>query len=338
MEFPPFESCKLTTMTLVFNLEGNVSLDPAFSLLPITHIDFIPPKRQRKKLDLPHGNPGDILSIRYSGETRGIVRSASKGYFKNSITIDLSTKNKNVSIKLSRSKIQMCGASSEEQGREGAQYLLDHLLAIQDELDYLQSSEKAEETYEWLVERSKGQPIACEEGKDYEIIIPELDNAPDMRIAKFLSRQCEEFTYYSHLVDELKWILSIKQVTTRPLEIKKVLKVMVNYNYNLEFQVDRYKLYEEMLDNNGFFSSYNNLIEHCVKIKLPYIPEEEGTRKKNKVPCHCFLVYKSGVVTQTGPGEEKMKEPYERFWKCILGIKDKIILKDDKKVTLRRKK
>ena len=358
MEYPPFEQCRLTTMTLVFILEGCVSLEPAFSLLPITRMEFTPPKRQKKKFELPHcQTPGAILSMRYSGDTRGIIRSTSGRYFKNSITIDLSTREKNVSIKLSQSKIQMCGASSENQGREGAQHLIDHLLIIQEELDYMQGNlEQAKSTLAWLVDATKGKQVSrpvhviqtqivtnadtgedeeikesvfSHNEKDYKIEIPEdLSGAPDERIAKFLVRHHADFDFHSFFVSEMEWILSIDQVTTRPLSIRKILKAMVNYNYNLGFTVDRYTLYEEMLGRHGFVSSYDNCVEHCVKIKLPYIPDDDegSVRRKNKVPCHCFLVYKSGVVTQTGPGEEKMREAYDRFWKSILEIKDKIMI------------
>jgi len=361
MEYPPFEQCRLTTMTLVFVLEGSVFLEEAFSLLPITRIDFTPPKRQKKKFELPHCPvPGSILSMRYSGDTRGIIRSTSGRYFKNSITIDLSTTTKNVSIKLSQSKIQMCGASSEEQGREGAQYIIDHLLTIQDELDYIQNNKVvAKATFDWLVEATKGNPISrpiykiekrlvydkergeeveiqeqvfSHDEKDFKIERPkDLSKSPDQRIANFLFRQHADFEYHSFFVSEIEWILTLEQVTTRPLKIKNVLKAMVNYNYNLGFTVDRYALFEQMLGRNGFISSYDNCIEHCVKIKLPYHPDEGIVKRKNKVPCHCFLVYKSGVVTQTGPGEEKMREAYDLFWRSILEIKDKIMLKEHPK-------
>lgn len=371
--YPPFEECRLTTMTLVFILEGSVYLEPAFSLLPITRIQFSPPKRQKKKFELPHcDTPGAILSMRYSGDTRGIIRSTSKSFFKNSITIDLSTSSKNVSIKLSQSKIQMCGASSEEQGREGAQHLIDHLLLIQDNLDYIQKhTDQAAETFKWICKESKGndlnrpmyktitkivydeekkeeveikEQVFSHNEKDNEIIILEdLSSAPNKKIAEFLLRQQTDFTYYSYFVSELDWILSLERVTTQPLNIKKVLKAMVNFNYNLGFNVNRFALYENMLGRNGFVSSYDNCVEHCVKIKLPYkADDEEGNvRRKNKIPCHCFLIYKSGVVTQTGPGEEKMKEAYELFWKSINEIRDKIVLEyhvqPKKKVIIKRK-
>lgn len=355
---PPFENCRLTTMTLVFLLEGTVNLYPAFYLLPITNVEFTLPKRQKKKFELPHcSTPGAILSMRFSGETRGIIRSTSGRYFKNSITIDLSTKTKNVSIKLSQGKIQMCGASSEEQGLEGAQYIIDHLIKIQDEIDYIQENKDiTQATLKWLEEETRGKKVkrpiyeeeikvlTDEDGHEVEVIekvfshfeedfnIKSVDDdhlaqAPDQRIASFLLKY-NNFEYHSIYMAEMEWIISLERVITRPLSIKKVIKAMVNYNYNLGFTVDRFILSQLMSHRRGFFSSYDNCVEHCVNIKLPYVPDkDEGiVRRKNKVPCHCFLVYRSGVVTQTGPGKEKMKEAYDLFWKCILEIKDQIML------------
>ncbi len=360
MSHPNFEDCRLTTMTLVITLIGSVNLEEAFALLPITHLDIDPPKRQKKKFELPNCQiPGAILSMRYREDTRGIVRSTNSKYFKNSITIDLSTKIKNVSIKLSKTKIQMCGASSEEVGRLGAQHLIDHLLQIQDEIDYINANkEVAKKTVEWLANCTKGKPIdrpvyreekttiIGDDGMEYEQtrqvfshnekefkpVVPEkIDQAPDARIAQFLIKKIAEFEYHSYFCNEIEWIINIEKVASKDLAINKINKAMVNYNYNVGFKVDRYKLCELMRGRNGFFASYDNCVEHCVKIKLPYQPkdDEDKVRKKSKVPCHCFLVYRSGVVTQTGPGDEEMKRAYEKFWDNIAEIKDSIKIEEE---------
>lgn len=321
-------------MTLVFILNGRVSLDTVFPLLPITRIQVTLPKRQKKKFELPHcSTPGAMLSIRYAGETRGIIRSATGRYFKNSITIDLSTTTKNVSIKLSQSKIQMCGASSEEQGREGAQHLIDHLLRIQEELDYMKAHPEATQaSRDWLVKMTQGNRVdrstdTGEVESDFTLVpIESMEACPDPRIGAFLGRQAGDFDYHSFFLNEIDWICTLDTVATPDLSIRLINKAMVNYNYNLGFTVDRHALCDGMQYRHGFISSYDNCVEHCVKIKLPYTPtEDEGNaRRKNKVPCHCFLVYRSGVVTQTGPGEERMEQAYNLFWQSILEIRDQI--------------
>ena len=83
-----------------------------------------------------------------------------------------------------------------------------------------------------------------------------------------------------------------------------IAEAMVNYNYSLGFEVDRTRLNQFIDGQNGFISRYNNALANSVTIELPYDPPK-GTaikRRKNKVPHHTFLVYKSGSVTQSGPG------------------------------------
>lgn len=375
-------------MTLVIPLIGSINLDAAFGLLRITRIHLPQPKRQSQKYKIPHcTEPGAILSLRYKGDTRGIIRSTSSSHFKNSITIDIATKLKNVSIKLSSTKIQMCGASSVEQGIEGSNYIIKQLLEIQDMLDRIQENpERAKATADWIKENTKGPAtsrfvnVTSSDGKvehrietdhivqhpfgvplphlttvpntnSATIIYPDQDltNAPskhahqypenvDPQIADFLLRQIFDHIYYGDYCLELDWILSLKTVTTRPLEVQQVHKAMVNYNYDLGFSVRRYELVRQINGRNGFFARYNNSIEHNVTIELPYeVPEQhKAMRKKNKNPCHIFLVYMSGLVTQSGPGEELMRDAYYRFNETINSIRH-LIFKDELPRTLKYK-
>lgn len=370
-----FENLKVTTMTLVIPLIGTVNLDAAFDLLKITRIHLPQPKRQSQKFKIPHcTSPGAILSLRYKGVTRGIIRSTSSKHFKNSITIDIATQHKNVSIKLSSTKIQMCGASSVDQGMEGSNYIISQLLEIQDHLDYIQENpERLKTTLDWLKEATRGNPtqriIGSEGGVGVAriesdhfvrhplgIIPPDVRNpvAPgpiiypeptekypefvDTRIADFLLRPIFEYVYVSDFHTCLDWLSSIKTVTSRPLQVQQVHKAMVNYNYDLGFSVKRYELVRRINGLNGFFARYHNSIEHNVTIELPYVVPEhhKAMRKKNKNPCHIFLVYMSGLVTQSGPGEELMREAYYRFNETVNSIRE-FIFKEEASRTLKFK-
>lgn len=354
-----FQHLKITTMTLVLPLHGNVNLDAAFELLKITRIQLPQPKRQTQKYKIPHcSEPGAILSLRYKGFTRGIIRSTSSKHFKNSITIDVATKVKNVSIKLSSTKIQMCGASSVDQGLEGANYIIQQLLDIQDSIDRIQNNpEVANTTINWLKEAIMGDAthrIVSESTEGSErsetennAVIPwdavrisqdhtlKVPTAPypenvDAQIVSFFLRLLPDFIYYSDFCSEIDWIRTVKSVTTRPLEIQQVHKAMVNYNYDLGFSVNRFELVRRINGLNGFFARYNNSIEHNVTVELPYeVPEQHrNMRRKNKNPCHIFLVYMSGLVTQSGPGEELMRDAYYLFNSTINSIREHIIKPD----------
>ena len=64
---------------------------------------------------------------------------------------------------------------------------------------------------------------------------------------------------------------------------------------------------------------YDPRLDHTVTIQIPYVvpPELQFMRKKDKIHCHTFMVQKSGVVTQSGPDEEMMKEAYYEFMNIV---------------------
>ena len=543
-------------MTVVINLQGWVNIIQAFPLLDITRMKIEESSRRCQKFKIPYpGFPAAILSATYMGFTRGIVRSSNKKYFRNSITIDVSTKEKVVNLKLSANGIQMCGPTSDEMALEAANHLIDNLYRAQDMMDYIISHPKeATDASEWVREHTKGDtslvvagtdtlvdpstvtyytsshsvtddskeekrpvsmptipilvinppssatsstipvatptttpttipttitpttiipttiptttpttiptipsvvsPIAptttttttipttttptttttttpitpvissfttpnesvssdqiesqenlldlllikplmdlqIESGigleidekdcpptlnfetkaevetknetyTDVEIVgyVPakiniynaEIINTPgyqvqsvnsvvipdeyasefpdniDSRIAKFFVDQAPDFSRHDFYCIHLDWLLALKSETIhRPLRVTRILKAMVNHNYDLGFDVDRWKLYSYINGFNGFSARYENTTDHCVTIQLPYeIPEHLSyfIAKKNKPKKHSFLVYRSGLVTQSGPCEELSRDAYNLFNKTIRSLKPYIM-------------
>jgi len=352
MSIVPYENLKPTTITAVAELKGTVALDWAFPLLPITRIELPEQKRQKQKIKLPHVNiPGAILSLRYKGHTRGIIRSTNSKFFKNSITIDVATKEKNLCLKLSANKFQICGATSLDQAREGIGYIIESLNEIQDELDYIADNHsKAITTLQVLKEITKGIAIVRSETEstsvanadtpakeitDYTIrYVDDLNTYTsedfDPRIAKFLYRQCYDFTYHSHFAMEIDYLLTVRTVATKGLEVSEICEAMVNLNYDLGYNVDRNLFCEAFKDREGFVTRYNNMVDYSVNIQLAYdAPESRKLlRKKKKRLCHTYIVYQSGLVTQSGPGGELMKEAYYKFNKVAAAIRDEVMVAD----------
>src|SRR5438270_847055 len=105
MNIIPYERLNVTTMTLIMSLNNEVNAELAFHLLPIKRIDVVR-KKETSKFKLTHCNiPGSILSMRFRKNVRGVIRNKSTP-FKNAVTIDISTKKKNISLKLSAFSIQ----------------------------------------------------------------------------------------------------------------------------------------------------------------------------------------------------------------------------------------
>src|SRR5688572_17495731 len=121
-----------TTITNILEYEGELNLDVAFHIIYVSKIDN-EPLRTSKKMKLPHqSNPGTIMSMRYKNMTRGIFRTLkSNDQFKNSITIDISLTDKNVSLKLSKNTIHMSGVKKFENSDEAGKLLFEKLRECQ---------------------------------------------------------------------------------------------------------------------------------------------------------------------------------------------------------------
>jgi len=342
MEIKSFKDLTVTTMTLIVQFSGKLQINPIFCLLPITRIEIPEKKRSTKKVKIPYcGIPGAILSLRFSGFTRGIFRTASRRHFRNSITMDISTKTKNISLKLSENSIQMCGPTSLEMGQEAIHHLFDHIRNIQENIEYIQSHKKeADIALEWTIEKTRGscknrteqEILQCENVSlavtenhpDYSVIIPSEEEISksnvDQKIVRFLLRQCPDFDYHSQLCEDFRQIMDLEWVVKDGLHCDNIYKAMVNYNYHLGFQIDRQHL-KNVFDSvdGSWCARYDPRLDHTVTIQIPYEvpPELQFMRKKDKIHCHTFMVQKSGVVTQSGPDEKMMEETYYKFMNII---------------------
>jgi hypothetical protein len=138
----------------------------------------------------------------------------------------------------------------------------------------------------------------------------------------FLLSLTDDFIFHSDMCRKINYIPHIQTIIDEPLELKQVDEAMVNYNYSLGFEVDRALLNQFIDGQNGFISRYNNALATSVTIELPYEPPPGSSikRRKNKVPHSTFLVYKSGSVTQSGPGGKIMRDAYYLFMNTIVQL------------------
>ena len=447
MTIVDFEHLKVTTMTVIVKLKGSVIIETAFPLLNITRLDLPTPIKQTKKFKIPRCNkPGAILSAKFQDMTRGIVKSKTKRSFLNSITIDIATSKKNISTKLSGEKIHMTGPNSKDLVIETAHHIIDHLVNIQKELNYINDEDNEEnkkQAIEWLKDNTIGEDyiideetqeiIELEEGESINddnivvlsdgtprwkykeekfekwtegdhvtydkiicnnknpyiivtkrgpekavlnynffiniennkgekvysfvsdsktpiitivnseikiirvksIVIPKEypDKYPDIdeRIVNFYIKFCSDFSYHHVYCQFLDCVSQITEVIDDlDLGIDEINMAMINYSYSIGGAIDRWELANRIKDRNGFISKYDNSVDHSVTISLPYeIPEHKrGTKRKKKPPCHTFMVYRSGIVTQSGPDMDMMRDAYYLFRDTIDDIKDEIIQKN----------
>lgn len=255
MSMLDFDCLKVTTMTVIAKLTGNVIIENIFPLLNITRLSLPPRTRINKKFKIPFCNvPGAILSAKFRDVTRGIVKSEKKKSFLNSITIDICTSEKNINAKLSGNKIHMCGPNSERLAYETAEHLIRHCLQIQEDLDYIhQNSERRDRAIQWLKENTVGQDFIVDI-ETQEII--ELDT-----------------------LDQLQKISSL------PVEPGVVDEFFITNNGKIR-QKEKQIRFESW--NIGDFVTEENVI--CNKDKIPYVMLNSKNIKETAILGKNFFV------------------------------------------------
>ena len=255
----------------------------------------------------------------------------------------IATSIKNISIKLSNNTIQLCGACNKSNANEAIKLILQHILYINKMIIKIKNDSKYNELLEWLAYNMKG----CEtERLFYDIkkfkntSLRIITTKPDFMIKKtalpgdlydleeitFLYNLSNDLNYHSDFINKIKNIKHFNS-TLSDLSVAKQHEVMVNYNYNLGFKVNRIILNQLVDGVSGFYSRFDNANVNHVKIELPYTLQNYNSRKKcKKIPHHSFLIYKSGAVTQSGPGGYIMEEAFNKFKQIILSIKEQIII------------
>jgi hypothetical protein len=147
----------------------------------------------------------------------------------------------------------------------------------------------------------------------------------DMEYVNFFLQEYEEIHSLDKFKEKIAFIENIGDLYEGNLNIAEVSKAMVNFNYSLGGPIDRFILMTEFHGKGNFYAHFDNSTEHYVTVELPYVVKDPNRKKKSKKPCHTFLIYQSGLVTQSGPDEEMMKEAYLEFMCVFEDIKDKVM-------------
>lgn len=97
---------------------------------------------------------------------------------------------------------------------------------------------------------------------------------------------------------------------------------MYNINFNIGCYIDKEMLRSIFDSRDGFIAATDPQCRGDVLVHLPYTVEDGQRRltkrKKSNPTKHTFTVYKTGAVTQSGPGGERGEDAYNRFFKIIL--------------------
>lgn len=125
----PFESLEISTATVDVRLveDAKVNFAKLFQLLPI-----VPPELQTdKNMQWP---PGTIYGGKFADEIRGCPPKMNTKGFKNSVTLWMWLKEKDMCVKISSDNLHMTGCKTLYQAAECARYVQQHMQLIHEEV------------------------------------------------------------------------------------------------------------------------------------------------------------------------------------------------------------
>ncbi len=113
----------------------------------------------------------------------------------------------------------------------------------------------------------------------------------------------------------------------KEIEIQSLNIAMINYSFNLGMHINRWELCRLIDNYKKFTASYDNTKDHHVTITRKYFLEKQEDIKR-KCDQISFMVYKSGVVTISGPSTQLMSKPYYDFMNFVYTHYKEINLSD----------
>jgi hypothetical protein len=320
-----------STITMICTLEGEVDISIAHDVLPVVYplnLDgtrFYHPIKTRNKIPY-FGIKDAIVCVKYKGGIRGIRQN--EGQMNNVISIDLQCCNKNINLKLARSKIQLTGASSEEMGNEAFQVLCNHINSLHKEFNYINSlSEEVKiKTLESLIHYTKGLDEDSLIELEYEIYNTLLESGCDELLLKFLYKYIIDCKNHSEFETKIRRVMTYKNISDKEIFITSSRISNSVYNYNLGKEVSLISLTNHLY-KKGLNVSFHNWNSTHLNVSIPILDDESTSKSSTpsshktfntedmdkeeeeiineKIKVHRFIIYRGGSIKQTSPTSYK---------------------------------
>ena len=324
-----FNKLRPVTMTIIlpYNV-GELNLPGLFTFLPVTdqclppHLNF---QKKQGKIRLPPelNRPGEILSMRYNKQVRGIVRSEKATSFSHSIIIDLGTSERIISIKLSRT-LELTGPTSFEIANEATIAILDHVKRCQDNLNFLRSNyDLAIQTKHKFLHVISGGEIDLSKASETETRIWEI------------YRQQTKGYAIDKVNDFLDFMLNFnRNLYTGTLEIGEMESEMVNIHFNLGFSINQVA-FARVMNNRPFECKFTNAKSASAVNVFYHFAKTDRNTGQPKAAQHTIRVNKSGHARHSGPNLQAMKPVYYAFIQRVLQYHNEIQSIENCKQSLR---
>jgi hypothetical protein len=314
-----------STITMTASLTSSINIKLAFEILPIIYpknldgSNFVHPKNTRNKIPY-FGVENAIVCVKYKGKIRGIRQN--EGQMNNVVSLDLQTGNKNINLKLAKTRVQLTGATSDTMGEKSFEVLCSHINLVQDHLNHIRNlpDNVREKTIHWV----NSETLPKEGNKipkfNYPYILEKSQEVPnvDIRFAMFLWQFTEDFEDYTDFNRKFKSVVEIcysKEDVILETDTVGICDCKISnsvYNYNIGLEVSLIEL-TKFLHKKGFNVQFHNWNSTHLKVSIPIMDEisdfdnEFETKTVEsvgsaKIKAHRFSIHRGGgSIKQTSP-------------------------------------
>lgn len=318
-----------STITMIGSLNIPIDIQLAFELLSVLYpknpdgSKYIHPENTRNKIPF-FGVNNAIVCAKYKGKIRGIREN--KGQMNNVVSIDLQISNKNVNIKLAKTKVQITGANSEVMGNKAFEVLCNHLNMVQSHLDHIRclTENVRLNTLNFILENafnlnSHGRYVSV----NYDLVSKSATSHQiDEVMACFLWQFNEES---ENILQKFQRVIQIcysidHNVCHENVCITDSRICNSVYNYSLNREVSLIDL-TNFLNRKGFSVSFHNWSTTHLKVTMreeddviedkfsPTRSENSGSsldsENGNKIKATRFSCFKKLSIKQTSPTSHK---------------------------------
>ena len=331
MSLPAFDEVPPATMVLVARFSPPIDINMAAGLLPIYWLTpeelqryFSSPPTHGKRARVPAVRPGAIISITRPPlapggrpEVRGLQLSDDPKAFPHAVTIDISSTDKGLTLKLCPQTVQFCGAKSVAQVEEIMRYLFWYFRQVQSHVEYLREHrEEAQKAHDWLLDHvieREGMPLLAPATVPSEI---------DRQSLTILWNHIPGTSTVEALREASKYLLTLEGfISESPRLDGPIEEPMVYRSIQRVAHDDRWNVARYIDGREGFTASYelslcpSLIIQHPVQARMP---NPSGRCKEDRD--YIIRIYREGGIRITGPGGPEAREVYEKFRRLFTSL------------------
>lgn len=316
VETAPFRDLKPSMVTLLTPvLSGEIDFPTLYHLLPIEVTDIEPEYKPRvRKMIIPVYGLGEIFAVKYNNSFRCQFEIDGKT-FPNCTEVVISTGKINLSVKLYRNSILVCGSNgNNERTKKCVTYLEETIRSIKNILHYIRKyPDSSERVFKWIRLKTEGK----NKNGIVRLSSPKVKSCKgftenEKKIFKFFTTFLPECYVHrkaqDYYLSKLMWIID-SGISFQGFKTGHLAVNLCVYIFKLGMNIDLVDFRDRMRKHEELYVLYDSMIQNSVMVKIFF--------SEDYVERHSFEISKSGCVRMCSTSVDEVEDAYYLFMNTV---------------------